>query len=111
MQRRNRLGTTLMYLPLIIPDPPSPARQLAYEQHSPLLGPNEDPQGWHSSPVVSIPGTLFGVRAVEVKVTVSPNLPRFVGGISHMHPSFSQLSLATPVSQQRACYRGSSVFV
>jgi len=43
---RQYLQTLFNYVPCIKPDPPSPLRQLSYENRSPLLGPEADPEGW-----------------------------------------------------------------
>lgn len=64
------VGTNLAYVPIITPEPPSVARQLAYQEHHPLLGLDGDPEGWHSLPAISIAGMIFGVRSVEVEASV-----------------------------------------
>ncbi|KAJ7252467.1 hypothetical protein C8J57DRAFT_1077472, partial [Mycena rebaudengoi] len=53
------------------PGPPSGLRQLAYQENSPLLGPEADPEGWQSLPSISISGLLFSVLAVDVKCTLA----------------------------------------
>jgi hypothetical protein len=53
------------------PDSMSMVRQLAYQQNCPLVGPDGDPDGWHTLQPVVVSGTLFGERTVEVKYTVS----------------------------------------
>ncbi|KAJ7275678.1 hypothetical protein C8J57DRAFT_1504980 [Mycena rebaudengoi] len=53
------------------PGPPSMLRQLAYQENSPLLGPDADPEGWQSLPSFSISGLLFSVLAVDVKCTLA----------------------------------------
>lgn len=68
---RTRVGTNLAYVPIIVPEPPSPARQLAYHENSPLLGLSGDPEGWKTLPTVSVTGTIFKARSVEIKYTVS----------------------------------------
>jgi hypothetical protein len=60
------LQTTFVYIPAIRPDPPSALRTLAYQENSPLLGPQQDPSGWYSLPSAKVCGTLFGNRVVEV---------------------------------------------
>ncbi|KAJ7244111.1 hypothetical protein C8J57DRAFT_1083228 [Mycena rebaudengoi] len=53
------------------PGPPSMLRQLAYQENSPLLGPDADPEGWQSLPSFSISGLLFSVLAVDMKCTLA----------------------------------------
>ncbi|KAJ3546756.1 hypothetical protein NM688_g5477 [Phlebia brevispora] len=64
-------GTNAVYIPRIQPDPPSPARQNAYLVGTPLLGPEDDPDGWHTLPSLTIRGKIFDVREVEVTCTLS----------------------------------------
>lgn len=66
-----RLGTNLGYTPVIRPSAPSALRQLAYEQNTPIPGPEVDPEGWASLPAVTIHGKAFGHHKVEVDYTVS----------------------------------------
>ncbi|KAI0701346.1 hypothetical protein BC835DRAFT_1411493 [Cytidiella melzeri] len=65
------LETGITYIPLIKPGPPSPVRQLAYQQNCPLVGPDGDPEGWHTLPPLTMTGTMFGDRTVEVESTLS----------------------------------------
>lgn len=67
----SRLSTTLNYMPLSRPSPPSRLRQLAYMQHTALLGPDSDPEGWRSSPSSRTRGKLLSAsRSVEAKCRV-----------------------------------------
>ncbi|KAJ7067133.1 hypothetical protein C8F01DRAFT_1247532 [Mycena amicta] len=59
-----RLSTILEYLPVSRPSLPSGLRQLAYEQHTALLGPDSDPDGWTTLPVVKTSGQ-YNSRPVE----------------------------------------------
>ncbi|KAJ7031300.1 hypothetical protein C8F04DRAFT_701302 [Mycena alexandri] len=81
----HRLSAPINYMPVSRPGPPSRLRQLAYQQHTALLGPDSDPEGWHTLPSVTARGKLLSTsRTVEAKC---------------------RLSLATPL-----CYtRGSSI--
>ncbi|CAK5268372.1 unnamed protein product [Mycena citricolor] len=65
----HRLSTTLNYLPVSRPGPASRLRQLSYQQHTALLGPDADPEGWHAFPVVKTRGRLPGCPSTEVKCT------------------------------------------
>ncbi|KAJ7077165.1 hypothetical protein B0H15DRAFT_862630 [Mycena belliarum] len=67
----NKLQTMFVYVPAIRPDPPSQSRQLAYRQNGPILGPDADPEGWLSLPMVSITGTVFNTRRVNIKCQLS----------------------------------------
>ena len=53
-------------MPIIIPDPPSPLRQVCYNENTKLIGPEGDPEGWHVLPSVAITGNLFDTRKVQV---------------------------------------------
>lgn len=67
----HRLSTTLNYIPLTRPSSPSRLRQLAYQQNTALLGPDSDPEGWHTFPVVRTRGKLASSsRSVDAKCTV-----------------------------------------
>ncbi|KAL0954346.1 hypothetical protein HGRIS_003340 [Hohenbuehelia grisea] len=61
----SKLTATFGFLPITKPSPPSPLRQLAYQENSPLLGPGGDPDGWHMVGQTIIRGTLFGQRPVN----------------------------------------------
>ncbi|KAJ7761954.1 hypothetical protein DFH07DRAFT_814637, partial [Mycena maculata] len=72
----HRLSTTLNYMPLSRPGPPSRLRQLAYQQHTALLGPDSDPEGWHTLPFAKTRGKLAGAsRSVEAKCKLSLATP------------------------------------
>lgn len=67
----SRVSTNIHYTTKSQPGPPSVARQLAYQEHSPLVGPDGDPDGWHTLPVVTLKGTVFNTRPAEITYTVS----------------------------------------
>ncbi|KAJ2993304.1 hypothetical protein NUW54_g7747 [Trametes sanguinea] len=77
------LGTVIGYCPIIRPDAPSPARQIAYIENSPLIGPDGDPDGWECLAPLRIHGSVFSARAVE---------------------AISTLALAKPVSASASLY-------
>lgn len=56
----------------IKPGPPSPLRQLAYADNTPLLGPDQDPTGWKVLEPKIVSGKLFQNREVQIKCTVCP---------------------------------------
>lgn len=60
-----------VFIPATRPDPPSRLRQLAYQENSPILGPEADPDGWKTASAIKIQGTLFSARDVEVICRVS----------------------------------------
>ena len=66
----HRAGTSIYYVPLIQAGAPSVARQLAYAEHQPLLGPDDDPNGWQTLEPVTVRGTVFGNREVAVDFKV-----------------------------------------
>ncbi|KAF7368299.1 hypothetical protein MVEN_00151100 [Mycena venus] len=66
----DKLTCTIGYFTMKQPGPPSRLRQLAYQENSPLFGPEADPDGWHSQSL-SVKGTLFSSRTIDVKVTFS----------------------------------------
>ncbi|KAF9466645.1 hypothetical protein BDZ94DRAFT_187800 [Collybia nuda] len=63
------------YIPITKPSPPSFLRQLAYQENSPLWGPDSDPDGWHTMEPVRVEGKIFNARMVNVKCTLSLALP------------------------------------
>ncbi|KAI0636046.1 hypothetical protein C8Q77DRAFT_1101044 [Trametes polyzona] len=69
------LATTIVYMPIIRAEPPSPLRQLAYREGSALVGPEGDPEGWKVLPPVTVAGTIFGARQVELQCTVAISTP------------------------------------
>ncbi|KAJ7476128.1 hypothetical protein FB451DRAFT_1245886 [Mycena latifolia] len=62
----SRLETMFTYVPATRPSAPSPLRQLAYRENSPLLGPDADPAGWEQLPPFTVRGTVFSARPTEV---------------------------------------------
>ncbi|KAF8206243.1 hypothetical protein K438DRAFT_1756332 [Mycena galopus ATCC 62051] len=71
----HKLSTTLMYIPLFRPGPPSRLRQLAYLQHTALLGPDSDVEGWSSSSIRARGKLLNSSRSVEVSCRLSLATP------------------------------------
>ncbi|KAF7424449.1 hypothetical protein PC9H_009756 [Pleurotus ostreatus] len=67
----SKLTATFGYLPIIRPMAPSPLRQLAYQENSPILGPEADPEGWHTVPSTWVKGNVFGKRSVSIHCTLS----------------------------------------
>ena len=64
------VDTTIVYVPRIRPEPPSPMMQLAFQERHPLVGPKGDPEGWHSLDSINIRGTLFSTRDIGVRCVV-----------------------------------------
>ncbi|KAJ7874214.1 hypothetical protein B0H14DRAFT_2718570 [Mycena olivaceomarginata] len=52
------LRTMFVYVPALRPDPPSLLRQLAYQENTPIPGPEIDAEGWHTCPAVTVKGTF-----------------------------------------------------
>jgi hypothetical protein len=68
-----RVTTQILYAPHIRPDPFPPLRQSVYDLGvGQLIGPNEDPSGWHELEPTIITGRLFGKRDVTIACTVRP---------------------------------------
>ncbi|KIJ67028.1 hypothetical protein HYDPIDRAFT_109020 [Hydnomerulius pinastri MD-312] len=65
------LTTNFAYIPLLRPEPPSPMIQKAFKENLPLVGPEGDPNGWHALPTVTIQGTIFESRSIEVACTLA----------------------------------------
>ncbi|KAJ3555049.1 hypothetical protein NM688_g2788 [Phlebia brevispora] len=70
-----RLSAPFEYLPLIRPDAPSILRQATYMEATPLLGPVDDPVGWKTLDLLTVSGTWFNTREVNVSCSVSLALP------------------------------------
>jgi len=64
------LSTNFGYRPVTVPDSPSALRQLAYSEGSPILGPDDDPDGWKVLPPVTVTGRLFEAHDAEVECAV-----------------------------------------
>lgn len=62
-----------VYVPALRPDPPSLLRQLAYQENTPIPGPEIDAEGWHTCPAVTVKGTVFNNRTAEVQCVVRRN--------------------------------------
>ncbi|KAI0052249.1 hypothetical protein FA95DRAFT_1483827 [Auriscalpium vulgare] len=71
----NKLSTSFVYLPRSVAEPPSLMRTIAYQEMTPLLGPEEDPPGWKVFPPLTVEGTLFNTRSVSVQCTFAVALP------------------------------------
>ncbi|KAJ7244091.1 hypothetical protein C8J57DRAFT_1191615 [Mycena rebaudengoi] len=71
LRQDDKRDCTLGVFSMRQPGPPSILRQLAYQEHSPLLGPDADPEGWQSLPSFSISGLLFSVLTIDVKCTLA----------------------------------------
>ncbi|KAI0319527.1 hypothetical protein OF83DRAFT_1109896 [Amylostereum chailletii] len=62
-----KLSTGLAYVPREVAQKPSLMRMLAYQEGTPLLGPDEDPPGWRVLEPFNIQGTLFDTRSINVQ--------------------------------------------
>ncbi|KAI0695078.1 hypothetical protein C8T65DRAFT_666111 [Cerioporus squamosus] len=65
------LGTVIGFCPIIRPDPPSRARQLAYIGNTELPGPDTDPDGWKCLEPLHIRGSIFSTRLVDARCTLA----------------------------------------
>ncbi|KAF7315911.1 hypothetical protein MIND_00107700 [Mycena indigotica] len=66
----DKLQCPFAYFSMRQPSSPSSLRMLAYQENSPLLGPDADPEGWQSFPL-TIKAILFASRVVEIKLSFS----------------------------------------
>lgn len=69
------LSTAIVYLPHWRADPPSASRHAAYRNGTPLVSPEFDPDGWKVLSPVTVKGTLFNARQVEVQCTLAVARP------------------------------------
>ncbi|KAJ6591393.1 hypothetical protein B0H10DRAFT_1960786 [Mycena sp. CBHHK59/15] len=69
-QRKDKLGFTFGFFSMRPPGPPLMLQQLAYQENSPLLSPEADPEVWQSLPSFSNSGLLFSVLKLNVKCTL-----------------------------------------
>ncbi|KAJ3490872.1 hypothetical protein NLI96_g1134 [Meripilus lineatus] len=102
-----RLAIPFEYTPLTRPSLPSIMRQISYMEQRPLIGPDEDSDGWKSLPAVNIYGKAFSVQLVEVTVTLLSIL-KYTGGLtrrsyqlSYTRGSIIPLSLSMSASDQQ----------
>ncbi|KAJ7162909.1 hypothetical protein C8R46DRAFT_330951 [Mycena filopes] len=71
----DELQTMFVYVPALRPEPPSLLRQLAYQENTPLPGPETDREGWQTLPMVTLRGTVFNDRSIEVQCVFSLSKP------------------------------------
>ncbi|CAK5269637.1 unnamed protein product [Mycena citricolor] len=67
----SRIQTEFAYVPGTRPSPPSALRRLAYQQNTPLIGPEIDTAGWKQFPALHVKGTIFNKRPVEIICTLA----------------------------------------
>ncbi|KAJ6514176.1 hypothetical protein C8R47DRAFT_1206555 [Mycena vitilis] len=70
----DKVVCTFAYFSTQQPGPPSALRRLAYQENSPLLGPDADPVGWSAHPI-SVKGRIFASRELEATCTFSLATP------------------------------------
>ncbi|KAJ7726539.1 hypothetical protein B0H16DRAFT_1592562 [Mycena metata] len=71
----DELQTMFVYVPALRPGPPSMLRQLAYQENMHIPGPDIDGDGWETLPAVTVKGTVFNDRAIEVQCVLSLSKP------------------------------------
>jgi hypothetical protein len=69
------LGTNVAYIPRSRPGLPSYLRRVSDTEGQPLVGPEGDPEGWHSLQCLETTGRLFDNRGVEVTCILSLSKP------------------------------------
>ncbi|KAI0366529.1 hypothetical protein BV20DRAFT_951982 [Pilatotrama ljubarskyi] len=65
------LGSVVGYCPVIRPVAPSIARQIAYMENSPLIGPEGDPEGWRCLEALRVHRSVFSTLTVEATCTLA----------------------------------------
>ena len=65
------LGTSIAYNPRRKAEAPSDLRRAAYDEDGQLAPPDADPKGWKIFDPITISGTLFDNRVVNMECTVS----------------------------------------
>jgi len=60
-------NTTFVYIPVTQASPPSKLRKMAYQDQTPLVGPEIDFDGWKVFPSFKITGTLFNTLPVDIE--------------------------------------------
>jgi len=73
------LATAFAYVPVTRPELPSPMLQKAYKENLPLVGPEGDPDGWHTLPPLVIQGKLFDSHSAEVTLSLALAKPLTYG--------------------------------
>ncbi|KAJ7784457.1 hypothetical protein B0H16DRAFT_1492564 [Mycena metata] len=66
----DKVACPFVYFSMRQPGPPSMLRKLAYQENSPLFGPEADPEGWHTE-TFTVRGMVFSSRMIEVKCALS----------------------------------------
>ncbi|KAI1797174.1 hypothetical protein LXA43DRAFT_877820 [Ganoderma leucocontextum] len=70
-----KLVVSFDYVPLARPSPPTILRQLAYQQDTAIVGPDDDPEGWKTLEPMKLNGRLFKKIPVEALCTLSITRP------------------------------------
>uniref|UniRef100_D8Q435 Expressed protein n=2 Tax=Schizophyllum commune (strain H4-8 / FGSC 9210) TaxID=578458 RepID=D8Q435_SCHCM len=66
-----QIRTSIVYVPITRPGPPSLVRELAEEQGLLVPGPADDPGGWISCAPTIVKGKVFKSRKVQIQCTLS----------------------------------------
>ena len=69
------INTAFAYIPRTKPEPTSLLRQLAYQELSPLPGPDSDPDGWKNLDPVTCRGYILPHHPVNIQCTVRDRIP------------------------------------
>ncbi|RPD60021.1 hypothetical protein L226DRAFT_486562 [Lentinus tigrinus ALCF2SS1-7] len=101
----SKLVVPFKYVPLARPGASTILRQLAYQQNSPVVGPDGDPGGWKTLEPAMVDGILFKTMFVTAKCLLSISRPLTYtrGGLVHLVLSIEAsnkqfLDLITPDS-------------
>ncbi|KAI0787753.1 hypothetical protein C8Q74DRAFT_1253711 [Fomes fomentarius] len=101
----SKLVVPIRYIPLARPCAPTILRQLAYRQNAPVVGPEDDPDGWKTLESITVEGTLFKTfkTSASYRLSISRPLTYTRGTSIHLHVSVDSaneqlLDLLTPQS-------------
>ncbi|KDR78970.1 hypothetical protein GALMADRAFT_154856 [Galerina marginata CBS 339.88] len=70
LQSDYRIFARFGYIPISRPPPLPNLRRLSYQEGTLLLGPTIDPEGWYSEDSVTIQGSVFNNRTVQIGCTL-----------------------------------------
>ncbi|KZT27228.1 hypothetical protein NEOLEDRAFT_164644 [Neolentinus lepideus HHB14362 ss-1] len=97
LRPNSTLVQTIAYLPRSTAQAPTPQRQKAYEAGHPLPGPDVDPDGWKELAPVTLKGTMFGSKEVEIHSQLSLALP-----LTYAHGTPIHLTLTLSCADEQA---------
>ncbi|KAH8106792.1 hypothetical protein BXZ70DRAFT_915109 [Cristinia sonorae] len=93
LKTKQSVSKQFVYIPLSRAEPPSPLRYLAYQEHTDVLGPEADPEGWKVFAPITVTGTLFGTKQVAVtcRLAIAQPLSFAVGSPVPLHMTLTSV--------------------